>query len=236
MVEKALHMRTASPRRMKRLLSKLAPGDAVMLNWPRGKDVLRPAANEIPFEPIDLDNDHDGQLSLMLLNVQEQGEGQVQELLEDGDEEDHTAPHIWEVVKSVFWVLWMIGGLGYLIRELITAGGLTSVIPLVLILGGFLALWVMPLIAERKWWLVPGGVICRESRLWRRGHRAELITPAQSPLIIDMRSEMVYLLHGRSIRSYACLDGTAWAVAAGWMSRARTPTMAEVRAFLMMGE
>lgn len=240
MVEMVHFLRTGSSRRMKRSLRKLAPGDAILLNWPRGKDIPRPTANEIPFEPIDVGEDHERLWWLILLNIQEKGEGRIQSLVseeeEANDDGDDISSHMWEMPKNVSWGLVILAFFGYWVYEMIINRLSSLFAALGILIGIFLSGWLLPLLAERKWWLVPGGMICRESRLWRKGNRAELITPAQSPLILDMRSGMGYALSGRDVRSFACPRWTAWAVAAGWMSRARTPTMEEVRAFLLASE
>lgn len=88
-------------------------------------------------------------------------------------------------------------------------------------------------IGERRWWLVPGGVIVREHRLWRRTMRAGLVRPQDTSIFVDFRTATaLFLLNGSACMIRLYKGESAWAFIAGWISTARPPTDEEVLAFL----
>ena len=88
------------------------------------------------------------------------------------------------------------------------------------------------LIFERRWWLVPGGLLYREDRIWRKSLRWGVIRANESPLMIDMRSGIARVVERGRVRRVRCAEIARWFVVAGWASAAPSPTDEQVRSFL----
>jgi len=86
-------------------------------------------------------------------------------------------------------------------------------------------------VAGRKWWLVPGGMIFRDHRVWRRTTRVGVVTPEDSPLIFHAGADFGVVRHqGRAVR-FAVPESTGWCVLGAWISTAPRPTKEEILAF-----
>ena len=98
-----------------------------------------------------------------------------------------------------------------------------------------LAAWLRPLMRERTWWLVPGGLLCREFRMWRRHLDVSLFTAEDSVLFLEMKEGYgIVAAQGRTVR-FDCPPHESWitwAVLSAWLSRARRPTLEEARTFI----
>ena len=108
-----------------------------------------------------------------------------------------------------------------------------------IMVAGFLLLTLLAgLAAGRTWWLVPGGVVYRDHRLWRKGVRVGLITRRDASVIIDLSGQAYFAVRGRLVaypwggQKPAQRAGASAALLAAWLSRARIPTREEVLAFM----
>jgi hypothetical protein len=108
-----------------------------------------------------------------------------------------------------------------------------------IVVVGFLLLTLLAgLAAGRTWWLVPGGVVYRDHRLWRKGVRVGLITRRDSSVIIDLSGQAYFAWRDRLVayawggQKPAQRAGASAALLAAWLSRARIPTREEVLAFM----
>ena len=129
-------------------------------------------------------------------------------------------------IAAVFFLLWFAYSIwikAYSTRTLIAI----AAVFLLLALGG---LW--PLFYRVCWWLVPGGLVRETTALWCRQPHLSLLTPANTPIVIDARSGTGFVLDGGCVRRFDCDGDVSWAVAAAWISRARRPTMDELRTLL----
>ena len=95
--------------------------------------------------------------------------------------------------------------------------------------------WVVPLFYEHRWWLVPGGLVCRGFSFWRRGVDVKMFTPADTPLFLDARNATGNVLDGGRLLRFHYPKDDLPAVIAAWISRARTPSVEEARAFVGEG-
>lgn len=106
------------------------------------------------------------------------------------------------------------------------------------LVGCLLLPFLWGLLRGRTWWLVPGGVVYRDHRLWRKGVSVGLLTPCSSSLVVDMDGAAYFTDRGRlRCCSWGLGDPDADARAlaallAAWLSRARTPTREEILAFM----
>ncbi len=89
-------------------------------------------------------------------------------------------------------------------------------------------LWMVTLIAGRRWWAVPGGIVRVDHRLWRSQRDVRVYRSANTPLFVDYgKSEGYVLFRGRLATIPA-----SWTLLAAWLSTARSPTDEEILAFV----
>jgi len=226
----------AGPVRKKQLLGvlqQLPVGCLVFANLDRGKRVPRPVANAIPFEPVDIQRDVEGLTWLCLMNLEQQ------HVIDPPSQSQSPVPQpavVREELSALagafrrHWgiLLWL--PLMYMSWR--TRQTLTLALPIALFVVWAFGIWVYPLFRERCWWLVPGGLICSEFRLWRRHSEIKLFTAADTPLFLDAQTGRGSLLDHGHIIFFPCPAAISWIVAAGWISNAQTPSLGEVRAFL----
>jgi hypothetical protein len=209
------------------LVRTFLPGTLIVSNMGTPHGAPAPASNEIPFEPMDLAEDGDALRRLITANLERQG---VEEEPEQGPSVNPGVNPPEYGACLVVHVMLICG----LVR--VASGSFARGLNFAAILLVFIAailLWraAAPLLRETKWWLVPGGLVLREFRLWRRSVDVRLFTPETTPLFMDARSGIGVLLDGDRPVIVPCRGRMAWVIAAGWISRARTPSLSEVRAF-----
>jgi hypothetical protein len=209
-------------------------GWALLLNPPTG---LRPGVNGVSFEPIDIMQDSEQMTWLIFMNLRQQGcECEIQ----GGPDGRHT-PTIREqlraaraVLRRWGWLAWYALVAYWAYQSLKTGGWshLTSAAILLFLLALRTSPWWLSLFAERRWWVVPGGLVCRSFRFWRRGLELEVFTPEDTPLLVDARSGRGYVVKEGRVRWFPCQQWVAWLVVAAWISQARRPTPDELRSFI----
>jgi hypothetical protein len=116
---------------------------------------------------------------------------------------------------------------GFRRRALASLGGV-----IIIALAMAFRAWVVPLFYEHRWWLVPGGLVCRGFRFWHRGVVVKMFTRADTPLFLDARDGTGSVLDGGRLRQFSYPEDDLPAVIAAWVSRARTPSLEEVSAFV----
>jgi len=136
------------------------------------------------------------------------------------------------------------GAVGRVVGLLILLGLLLS--PVVLIVNmffwnpqsGFLCvsigvvllglLWMVTLIGGRHWWVVPGGIVSVDHRLWRSQRDVRGYRSANTPLFVDYSESKGYVL----FRGRLATIPANWTLLAAWLSTARSPTDEEILAFV----
>lgn len=195
----------------------------------------RPAVTATPFEPTDIAQDSEHMAWLMVMNLEQQGyKSEMQ-----GESNLRRSPTVREQFRGLRAALRRWGGLGwyvllaYLAYRWWAGGQPYHVFFAVGVL--FIAVSrLQPLFSERRWWIVPGGLVCREFHFWRRGLRLGVFTPEDTPLLVDARSGRGYLLDDGRVRSFPCPQWISWVVVAAWISQARRRTLDELRSFAGM--
>lgn len=244
-VEHAIRSRIFTKRSLHGVLRTIKPGTVVVANGFCRDEFPRPRSNSIPFEPRDLRRDYADLWELMSANVEAQGLCDVgkyaarvyeQPFENDRSKTDETGrptiiaagraalPSVFSA--SVFVFLFYMFWIGWI-----------SIAPLFFIALGVLLLSSLgPLAAfywERRWWVVPGGLIYREHAFWRRRMRAGRTISNETPLFVDLAGNNGLILGGDQVLSFRFNSWEAgWALVAAWISTARPPTDEEVLAFL----
>ena len=219
------------------VLRRVSPGHVIVVHS-RGESTLEtgPSLN-LAFEPVPL---NDAEYTLKEL-VHDAGadapSGQLARTIERADAL-HTpdaescnrlrSPAVW--AKFLLFSALFLG----LIFAFFTY--LTFVaVPLVLIATGWaLLVGAKRLTAHRNWWVVPGGLIYREHRLWRRECTGGLVTRVTSPLYVNRHPESrIGAVVDRGVVLTFPLSGeTIPALVQAWRWKTEPPTEAEVSALL----
>lgn len=83
----------------------------------------------------------------------------------------------------------------------------------------------------RRWWLVPGSIVYREARSWRKKMQVGMVTPENSPLFVHYEEGYALVRVNTMTLRIGCPDWTGWCVLAAWISTAARPTKEEILAF-----
>lgn len=232
--EHAFYESPQIPIRRAPFVRRCRPGDVVLCNAFAPGDRLLPRANDIPFGPIDILEDRD-RITDYIFAVRSQLARSHPRERAATPQDAFVSERTRIFVKRWMWrILLLLGGLqlAFVAVKTVSGGwGVEAYLPASIITIGVLAL-VWRLFFERRWWLAPGGIILREFRFWRSGMMIRLFTPEQTPLVIDARSGVAYLMHRNDVLRFDCPGDTWWAVATAWMSTATPPTMEQVRSFV----
>jgi len=215
-------------RHLRREIKNVPSGHLIIIashihyRWPA------PPILEIPFEPLDLhEESEDGYYLFYRLwgNV----DSDCTEAEPEGSELSISSGEKIKIVLrwAIGWA-WIIVWIGLVLRD-----GWNRTIGFGLIGLLFLCVpFVIYLFWNRRWWIVPGGLVYRSSRMWRQGDQIRLITPHDSPLIIDLRTgKGMVVEHGRPL-TFTCGEMGRWLLIPAWISRARRPNMDELQSLL----
>lgn len=232
-IEYLLRNRKSTPKKLQLLFQRI-PSNSICIIEDHGNDTLGSLrVSSVSFEPVDITIDTKFIQDLIDLHSETETSG-------DNSNKEHSTTSYNPISSTLVKVRNIIISstaaiVGYvsIIYNLIIHQnvGLTVIILAVtLATSGY----TYTLIINRRWWLVPGGLIYREDFAWRKGMRCSLITPDQSPLILDWRTGIGMVVDGGKVRKFSMGEHARWLVAAGWISQARTPTLEEVQSFLGM--
>lgn len=226
-VERQFRQRAMSARAVRRLLRELAPGHVIFANGPTLVQYPRPAPNDVVFEPIDIEEDHEQMMWLARLNLEEQGDhGWLEATTAEPQGRFSVRDALrgfWPVVNGVAWIVWVVFAVsrGYSLAVL-----LCIAVPILLAT-------LAPLFIEERWWLVPGALVRREARLWRGRPTLQIFTNDDASLFLDIRSDVGLVFREGRAHRFPCEGFAAWVIVAGWVSRARRPTERQIRMLLV---
>ncbi len=218
--------------RLKKALARIPPRHVLYLNYPLRPSSQLPTSNDVPFEPIDIAAD-DEQLNWLVTMNLESGP-QLPEF--DQPKKKGRWPDgikaLLAVIFRLLYILMMIGAIlggGYdLFFGKWSSESFAFLFYAAIFSGGF----IIPLFVEKKWFLVPGGVVMRESRLWTRNDQINVYTPNTHGILFDAESRTVALLDGTRLYRFQSDEDVTWPTLAAWLSTARTPTDQEIHTFL----
>jgi hypothetical protein len=176
---------------------------------------------DVPFEPLDFASDSEQLQGLMESNVPIQ---KSDAQLEEGDTlspAEHSADQHLSARQIIFRILTGTVGfglLGYQMFRFIARPNAVTALTFAGVVGllTFASMW--RLVVERRWWLVPGGLVYREVRAWRKEIGVRRITPDDSSLLLDWRSNTGLVLDRGKPCWFPCNAASASVVVAGWIS------------------
>ena len=235
-VEWVLRRHPTSSRKLRAALRTLPPGTIIVANGPRRVDgAWRPAGAHTPFEPVGLAS-NDEQLG-WLLYQDALGQGHIEEddtsSAESGRAEVRRVKGatVFGSILSVVGILWLV----YCLFLAVTGQWGGHAYFALLVLGMILLGRLADMFWERAWWVVPAGLLCRESRLWRKAMAIRLFAAEESALFLDMREGHGFVHGHGQVLKFDCPHlqiPVSWGVLSAWLSTARRPTLEEVRSYL----
>lgn len=225
-VEWLLRHRPTSLRRIRALIRECAAGQVFVIIDPRERTFPLPQPTALHFEPIALHSDIDE--AVRLCHASFDGAEQPPDV-----ESEAPAKFTWRDLKAAAGALLplacLAGAVGWALWLAIARHQFSWML---IVLGPVVAVFLLKLLAERQWWIVPGGLAFREDYIWRRTLNIQLLTAPQSTICIDLCNDRILVAHGVRTLSIRSADLMCHAVLAGWISQARTPTEAEIRSLL----
>ncbi len=215
------------------------PVSVILTDFPAPGEAIPVITADRTFEPVDIT---DGTELMRLFEVA------MADLLRKADDEppaadtDHSVPW-WRFIlgnlRSCLAQLSAVAALlvwpGYMFYRAWASAGMERAFYLAVVLALVGIPVLAGLLVERRWWLVPGGLVYRENRLWRKKAELKLFTPATTPLLLCWRVQKGFVVDGAKVRPFRCSELAAWVAVAVWLSRARTPTLAELQTLLASG-
>jgi len=233
-VEMLMRSRFASLSTKHRIAERLNPGDTIVVRSLGGPPLSMPRGSEVPFEPVAITQKTAGAYGLVGLSLGSAGR--------PGDAGAHekavrqSGPFFPPLSKTyLFFAIILPVALFTLRRDI-------GWLPFVTYLAG-LVLWAtFPRNSRGRrslwqrlltgWWIVPGGLVFREGGLAKPAQVIGLLTANDSSMLVDARCGKVIVHRGNQTFPILADPFFCWAILAGWISTARTPTMAEIESLL----
>lgn len=224
---------TPTSRKLPRLLKTLPKGTNILTSGTKRVTITLPIPSDVFFEPADV-REATECMDIIRLGYNKMMQG-------TDTNEEHTqnmkgrrAPisfwmrRIGGTIMSVIGIAWLVGNMVLGLYKKDHAYTIICIIWSVAILGQY---WLQIFYAN-QWWLIPGGIIGREYRLWKKRLNIRIIRASQAASFYDMYQQKMYITHaGRVITlSLQLIQYLAFLV--GWFSTARTPSEEEIRSFL----
>lgn len=190
---------------------------ATQPSWPNP-----PRRSDIPFEPVGV-ADKDALTSLVELQYDRLDQADSNGVLPEARTmiQSHASPPS---------TLALVGIAALIVVAASFIGGTTGPVLLTVFLLEVVII-VMILCRRGRWWIVPGGLVCRRGPLGSQ-KTVELLTHENASLIVPNRSGSVTVLKDSDILKFSASSLASWCILAGWISTARTPTLKEVRTLL----
>jgi len=229
-IELALRAGRTPSRRFASSLKRIPVGNIVLAESESHRLARQPATSAIPFEPIDLADDRERLAALRQMDHGKLARSpvlrKVRKMFKLTLPRFRQRPYYFLDIFAFCLCLAIAWASGCFL-----SGTWYSVLNTLRDLA-VLDAAVASLFREDHWWLVPGGLICRRFRFWRKGVSVQLFTRADTPLFLEARDGTGLVLDEDRLRRFSYSKEDLPAVIAAWISRARTPSLEEVRAFV----
>jgi hypothetical protein len=209
----------------------LPPGLVVVVHPRDSRRSCRPIAADSSFEPVEIERSNGGIATLWEHGLETAGLAERRAWCDKLYPNRHAAAGSQGLdLRRSFAVLGLL---------LLLFRGLGGPVPTGVLIPALALFWgpmVFVRIARhfvsRTWWLAPGALVLVTHRLWRLARRVRVLRRADAALVADFSLGHLFVAHGDEVFRLRCTYRAAWVAVAGWTARARTPTDAEVLAFL----
>ncbi len=216
--------------RLHNLLKKLPKGVHILVNGPKRIDDTLPASSEIFFEPIALDESAD-YMDLIghdhEKRIHDSGKGNTLSNFLKDKPTARSLPIRHILVAASTLLLFVFGIYGnnvlFIMLGIICIGQTPSI---------FVIRYLVPLFRSSQWWYIPGGIVNREYRFWKKRLDVKIIHAPQTVSVYDMRSKNMLILHEDRIINFTLNPIQYFAFLVAWLSTARTPSEEEIKSYL----
>ncbi len=213
-------------RATKLALQAALPQTTILVNTPQWARFFVDNPTESPFEPVDV-RDVEALGRLFQCSIEQNDLDRSDWPSEFSLADEHEQPEGFRVFRSGFSVFWSVCVTALVLYFLWRRGD----VRLLSLVVGFATLFrirgIIGFFGGTNWWLVPGGVVRIRYRVWQKEDRIQLFTSAEMPLIIDFHKHTGYVnVDGKTVKI-----PSDWPLLIAWLSRARTPTIEEIRTF-----
>ncbi|MCB9850546.1 MAG: hypothetical protein H6817_07560 [Phycisphaerales bacterium] len=231
-------------------LRKLPAGDTVVIDGPRGCDVVLPVATEQSFEPVEYGHDvYDSIISELcfaaqhrdpqcyMIDMERGGYIKAETQTESRTDKragvlDFVFSRVLGLVFAIVCVISCVGGLVFVVGKMLylaAAGNpVAAAATLALACLVFGPVLYRKLVMGRGAYLVPGGIVLTEQRFWRERGSMHYFCAVTTPMIIDWIGQSAYVLRSDGIQ----VVPANWTLLAAWMSNARSPSEAELESLI----
>jgi len=237
-IERELRAAIVTPQRLKQLIKRLPPNTAIVAgDWAWGL-FDQPTPSDIVFEPLEVgewsDRLEDVATAVLPKSPVAKRDDQVSAERREGQVSGRFTR--WTSALSS----WLLAAITIFYMGSIVWGAIrgqrNKLFWLLFFIGLFFASWLFSLIVERKWWVIPGGLCLRESRLWRKHCRVARFSAEETPLLVYLPHFSVSILDGGKARLVQAEGPVLWVLLSTWGSRARSPSVAELHAYVTSQE
>jgi len=220
-------------RKLRRLLKTLPKNTSILTNGPKHVDAALPAPSDTFFEPAGIHEESE-YMDIIRLGYDEM-------MPYPDTDEDHSENRKGRRAPISFWIRRIGGmitslmGMAWFLWSLILGIYDKDYLFIIMCIYGmliFLGICMIPLFYANQWWLIPGGIIGREYRLWKKRLNIRIIRASQAASFYDMCQKKLYITHAGRVITLSLQPIQYLAFLVGWFSTARPPSEEEIRSFL----
>ncbi len=221
------------PSKLPRLLKTLPKGTNLLTSGTKRVTITLPIPSDVFFEPADVREATECMDIIRLgYNKMMQGTDTNEEHTEN-TKGRRTPISFWMrriggTIMSLLGIAWLIGQviIGLYNKDHIYT--ISWFVWVVVILGQY---W-LNIFYLNQWWLIPGGIIGREYRLWRKHLNIRIIRAPQTVSFYDMHRKQLHIAYDNQGIDIPLDPIQYHAFLVGWLSTARSPSEEEILSFL----
>lgn len=133
------------------------------------------------------------------------------------------------VFRSIFVVFGCIVAVQVMFGDFLSGPWLVGISAFVGVFLAGSARLLMP--HRREHFVIPGGMVVREYHVWSRRQVIRPVFADAGRLVVDLRKQRTWVDDGERLHLFPCDPRCAWVLLAAWISRARRPSVEELRTF-----
>lgn len=232
LVERALRTWGRPIRNCNETLQEIESSNLIVVNAATRSANIRPVPTDIAFEPIDLSRDFERCAWFTVQNLEAQG-CNIEDEVEKDREKRSKLQSIWLVVHpwTTYAIYMFVVSFGVYATLISRDQWQWQIYIAALAIACVLLPRILPSVWGAQWWLVPGGLVLRRQRSWRRSDIIEFFASNKSALMLEARRGYGLVSTGSRVRRFRFDRRTGWAILSGWISVAPRPTNDEILTF-----
>jgi hypothetical protein len=224
-LELLYHHRKVRWKAIRSLLARMPARTVVLVDCPT-KSRNFPVATQF-FEPIDILEDMGSLFGILNGTIDFHGNSDT----DSSGSTSRIVSRIIAVVLSILFVNFMIWA-AYKFYLFAIGNGTTGAWLSAMMLCFFLGFVVWLILRQRNWYLIPGGLVRVEQKLWKKQSDVILSCPDSSPLLLYFAEDQGFVVASSEILEFYFDEMEGLAILSGWLSTARRPSLEEITAFV----